>query len=211
MGDNLRRLTVRAEARAEIEEKKSVFIGTVAPVSTEEEAREFIDRIKKEHYDARHNVFAYVLDSGNISRFTDDGEPKGSAGIPVLNVLKMSGVDGVCVVVTRYFGGILLGTGGLVRAYSAAAKAALDASGIVEMEIYEIYEVRCSYSDYQKISSKLSSVGAAEEKSEFGSDVKLSISCLPRDREGLRDLITQITSGSSVMELVASVERPKNI
>ena len=159
MEDNVR-ITVKRAAAATIEERKSEFIANVAPVSSEEEAREFIDSIKKKYYDARHNVFAYVLDGGSVSRFTDDGEPKGSAGIPVLNVLKMTGVDGVCVVVTRYFGGILLGTGGLVRAYSAAAKAALDEAGIAVMRQYDICTVRCSYSDHGKISSKLDSCGA---------------------------------------------------
>lgn len=203
------RLTVKHEARAEIEEKRSVFIGSVSPVDTEEDARCFIEKIKKEFYDARHNVYAYVLDGGSISRFTDDGEPKGSAGIPALNVLKMSGVDGVCVVVTRYFGGILLGTGGLVRAYSAAAKAALDTAGISVMATYDICEINCTYSDYTKITAKLDTAGAVEESCDFSSDVRLTVSCLPSDREALTYLINQLTAGKSRISVIRTEERAK--
>jgi len=203
------KITVGREARAEIEERKSVFIGSIASVSTEEEARAFIDRIKKEYYDARHNVFAYVLADGSISRFTDDGEPKGSAGIPVLNVLKMSGVTDVCVVVTRYFGGILLGTGGLVRAYSAAARAALDEAGLCEIALYDICEIDCTYSDYTKISAKLSTANALEEGCDFGENVKLRVSCLRTDTGSLRDMTTQITNGKCVLSVLTTEERPK--
>lgn len=208
MADDNCRVTVRREARATVEEKKSEFIGSVAPVANEEEARAFIERIKKEFYDAKHNVYAYILDGGQTSRFTDDGEPKGSAGIPVLNVLKMSGVDGVCVVVTRYFGGILLGTGGLARAYSAAAKAALDEAGLSTMKIYDISKIECSYSDYTKISSKLKSVDTAEENADFGASVVITVSCLREDSERLSDFITQLTSGDVSVEYMRSEERP---
>lgn len=209
MDQNKKRITIKHEARAEIEERKSVFIGSIAPVSDEAEARAFIEKIKKEYYDARHNVYAYILDGGMISRFTDDGEPKGSAGIPVLNVLKMSGVDGVCIVVTRYFGGILLGTGGLVRAYSAAAKAALDEAGLAVMTEYAICEIKCSYSDYTKISSKLSSVGASEEDSDFAADVCMRVSCLSSDHTRLNDLVVQTTNGNSDARIIKLEERPE--
>ena len=209
MDQNKKRITIKHEARAEIEERKSVFIGSIAPVSDETEARAFIEKIKKEYYDARHNVYAYILDGGMISRFTDDGEPKGSAGIPVLNVLKMSGVDGVCVVVTRYFGGILLGTGGLVRAYSAAAKAALDEAGLAVMTEYAICEIKCSYSDYTKISSKLPSVGAAEEGSDFAADVCMRVSCLSSDHTRLNDFVVQTTNGNSAARIIKLEERPE--
>ena len=209
MSGGSQRITVSKEARAQIEEKKSKFIGSVRPVSNEEEAREFIAQIKKEFYDARHNVYAYVLDGGMTSRFTDDGEPKGSAGIPVLNVLKKTGADGVCIVVTRYFGGLLLGTGGLARAYSAAAKAALDEAGISVMVNYDICEIVCSYSDYTKINAKLDTVGAVEESCDFGADVRITTSCLSDNTESLSELITQITSGSSKATVIKTEERPK--
>ena len=117
--------TVGKEASAEFTEKKSVFIGYTAPVQNADEAEEFIRKIKKKHADARHNVSAYVI--GNAIRYSDDGEPKGTGGVPVLEVIKKSGVDGTVVVVTRYFGGILLGAAGLVRAYSKAAAMAIEA------------------------------------------------------------------------------------
>ncbi len=208
MDSNKERITVKGEARAKIEERKSVFIGSVCPVNDESEARSFIEKIKKEFYDARHNVYAYVLNGGMISRFTDDGEPKGSAGIPVLNVLKMSGVDGVCVVVTRYFGGILLGTGGLVRAYSAAAKAALDEAGLAVMTEYAVLQIKCSYPDYTKIAPKLTVTGALEEGSDFGADVTLTVSCLSSDVPALKEFVIQTTNGKSEPVLIGYEERP---
>ncbi len=209
MDENKKRITVKGAARAEIEEKKSIFIGSVSPVTDEAGARAFIEKIKKEFYDARHNVYAYVLDGGMISRFTDDGEPKGSAGIPVLNVLKMSGVDGVCVVVTRYFGGILLGTGGLVRAYSAAAKAALDEAGLSVMAEYTLCGIKCSYSDYQKIAAKIASVGAIVEGAEFKTDVLITVSCLSSHFPLLNDLVVQITNGKCQAYVIRTEERPE--
>ena len=202
-----KRITAACAAEATVEEKKSVFIGNVSPVSSEEEARAFIDAVKKKYYDARHNVFAYYLNGGNISRFTDDGEPKGSAGIPVLNVLKMSGATDMCMVVTRYFGGILLGTGGLVRAYSAAAKAALDKAGFAVMEMYDLVEFKCSYSDYQKLQSQLPKVGAAEENSAFGADVTMRLSCKKSDTQALCYLVTQLTGARSNAVVTGEVER----
>ncbi len=120
--------TVRAAASGELTEKRSRFIGYCKPVSTEEEATAFIASIRSRHWDARHNVYAYSLREGNLRRYSDDGEPSGTAGMPVLDVLQKSGVTDVCVVVTRYFGGVLLGTGGLVRAYSQAARLGLNAA-----------------------------------------------------------------------------------
>ena len=211
MDQQKQRITVCREATAEIEEKRSVFIGNIAPVSSEDEAREFIARIKKEHYDARHNVFASVLGGGAISRYTDDGEPKGSAGMPVLNVLTKTGVDGVCVVVTRYFGGILLGTGGLVRAYGAAAKAALDAAGLSYMINYAICEVECSYSDYPKISPKLAASGFKEEGADFGENVRMTVSCKESELDALKDLIVQTTLGKCEAVYIKSEERPESV
>lgn len=204
------RITLAKRASAEIEERKSIFIGTAAPVTSEEEARAFIDGVKKEYYDARHNVFAYLLSEGSVSRFTDDGEPKGSAGIPTLNVLKMSGAVDLAVVVTRYFGGILLGTGGLVRAYSAAAKAALDAAGFAVMRIYSVMEIRCTYSEYQLIVSKLSKAGAVEDSSDFAADVTMTVSALKEDEEAVKFLITQLTSGKASANTLRYEERPQS-
>ena len=125
--------TVRNASEFTIIEKKSEFIGFCAPVKTEEEAIAFVNSVKKKHSAARHNVYAYVLREGNASRFSDDGEPHGTAGMPVLDSIRKAGITDVAVVVTRYFGGILLGTGGLVRAYTAAASGALHEAGVAEV------------------------------------------------------------------------------
>ena len=123
--------TVKIESSDEFTEKRSRFIGYVKPVKTEAEATEFINSIRSKHWDARHNVYAYSLREGNIKRYSDDGEPSGTAGMPVLDVITKNEVYDVCVVVTRYFGGVLLGTGGLVRAYSQGSKIALEAGQVV--------------------------------------------------------------------------------
>jgi uncharacterized YigZ family protein len=123
--------TLAKDGTATLVEKRSEFIGYAKPVNNEDEAAAFVMSIKKKHADARHNVFAYVLRGGALKRYSDDGEPQGSAGMPVLDVICKNGLDGAAVVVTRYFGGILLGTGGLVRAYSSAASAAIADAGII--------------------------------------------------------------------------------
>lgn len=165
--------TVRHDSRESFEERKSVFISHAKRVTTEEEAKEFIASVKKEYFDARHNCWAYSLAQSNIARFSDDGEPQGTAGIPILNVIKMSGAVDVAVVVTRYFGGILLGTGGLVRAYTEGAKRAVEAAEIVTYECYDEFSVECSYSDYQKLDYELPRLGAKVDSVDFGAQVSL--------------------------------------
>lgn len=165
--------TVEREANAEFEERRSLFIGYAKPVKSAEEAMEFIKQKKKEHADATHNVYAYLLDGGRVAKYSDDGEPQGTAGMPVLDTIRKSDVDGVCVVVTRYFGGILLGAGGLVRAYAHSAKLALEAANIITYERYEIFTVRCGYSEYQKLLPLLSSFGAVIDDTVFDADVKV--------------------------------------
>ena len=130
-------------AEAELVEKRSRFIGQLFPVESEEEARACIERVKKKHYDARHNCWCYRLREGGAERYSDDGEPQGTAGQPMLNVFQREDVWNVCCVVTRYFGGILLGAGGLVRAYTQAAKDALDASGISVVRRWVEVTVEC--------------------------------------------------------------------
>ena len=133
--------TVRQEASAEFTEKKSVFIGHAKPVKSDAEAMEFVAKIKEKYKDARHNCYAYYLNSGVLARYSDDNEPQGTAGMPILEVIKKSGVNDCVVAVTRYFGGILLGAGGLVRAYSTAAGLAIEAAGVVTYEEYEVYSL----------------------------------------------------------------------
>ena len=156
----------------EFVEKKSTFIGFSTFVKNEEEALEIIKQKKKEYQDATHNVYAYVI-GDNIARYYDDNEPQGTAGMPVLNAIRMSGISDVLVVVTRYFGGILLGAGGLVRAYSTAASMSLNSAQTVVYEEYSVIEIECSYSDYGKISTMLSEYDAIIDQNDFAENVKL--------------------------------------
>ena len=165
--------TVRQFASDELVEKRSRFIGYCKPVSTQDEAIAFINEIKSKHWDARHNVYAYVIRSEGVSRYSDDGEPQGTAGIPVLDVIRKRGVTDCVIVVTRYFGGVLLGAGGLVRAYSAAAKLAVDASGEREMIVCSVCSLSCSYTMYGKLPSMIASFGGSIDDSSFTDDVHL--------------------------------------
>lgn len=152
-------LTVMDEFSAEITEKRSRFIATVAHAESEEEAFEFINEIKSNYWDAKHNVYAFALSEGNVCRYSDDNEPHGTAGKPILDVILGRGIKNVVVVVTRYFGGVLLGTGGLVRAYSSAAAAVLDSATIYELRNCVSYGITCNYNQYdiiQKITKKYS-------------------------------------------------------
>ena len=165
--------TVEKEAFGEFTEQRSRFIGYVKPVSTEEQALEFINEKKKFHWDAKHNVYAYVIRKNGIKRCSDDGEPHGTAGVPVLDVMVKSGVTDAVIVVTRYFGGILLGAGGLVRAYTRGAKEALSSGGIITMEKCLSAFVRCDYGYYGKISSLISSCGGSIDETEFNDAVDI--------------------------------------
>ena len=188
--------TIRREASAEFEEKRSIFIGYAKPVKSEEEAAEFIKRIKSKHKDATHNVFGYTMKNGVIARYSDDGEPQGTAGMPVLDVIRKSGVDDACVVVTRYFGGTLL-----VRAYSQGAKMALEAAEIVTFEPYTELSIPCSYSDYQKISADLPKYGAIIDDTEFSDNVMLKIAVKNEIAPKIIEKVSEISAGKSIPEI----------
>ena len=190
--------TLGKEASAEIKEKKSVFIGYAKPVKSEEEAISFIKEIRHKHADARHNVYAYSLNGGMSARYSDDGEPQGTAGLPVLDVIKKSGIDDACIVVTRYFGGILLGTGGLVRAYSAAAKEAVEAAGIVTFERYTEFSINCSYPDYQKISAELPKLNAIVDGVDYADSITLRFAIKTELGEKLSKKIQELSAGRCV-------------
>lgn len=190
--------TVSREARIEFEEKRSVFIGHAIRTDSEEEALDFIKQRKKQYQDATHNVYAYMLRGDMTARYSDDGEPQGTAGMPVLDVIRKSGVRNVCVVVTRYFGGTLLGAGGLVRAYSHTASLALDAAGIITYEPYCEYELRCGYSEYQKYSVILTSSSAIIDSTDFAADVTLRFAIRRSDSESLVSKITEIGYGKYI-------------
>ncbi|MDY5949238.1 MAG: YigZ family protein [Oscillospiraceae bacterium] len=165
--------TVRKAASDEYVVKKSRFIGHIAPVTTAEQALEFIAAVSKKHWDATHNVYAYILREGGIKRYSDDGEPQGTAGIPTLDVLEKSGVTDCAVVVTRYFGGIMLGAGGLVRAYSHSASIAVAAGGIVTRAMCAGLKVTCDYYFYGKLSSLVPESGGVIEDTVFEDNVTL--------------------------------------
>jgi len=187
--------TVKIESSDEFTEKRSRFIGYVKPVKTEAEAMEFINSIRSKHWDARHNVYAYSLREGNIKRYSDDGEPSGTAGMPVLDVITKNEVYDVCVVVTRYFGGVLLGTGGLVRAYSQGSKIALEAGQVVLMQNCLVCSLTCSYNQYGKISSLIPDNGGVIDDSVFETDVKLSFHIKPDGLPALNKKLADLTSG----------------
>ena len=194
--------TLGKEASAEFEEKKSVFIGHARPVRTEEEALAFVKEKKKEYADARHNVWAYRLRGDVTVRCSDDGEPQGSAGIPVLDALRKNGVSDAVLVVTRYFGGILLGAGGLVRAYSHAAKLAIDAAGIVTYEKYAELRLVCSYSDYQRYLAELPKFGAIVDGTEFSDRVVLRFSVKAQLEGDVALRIREMSGGADAPERI---------
>ena len=171
------------EAQAEFTEKRSTFIGHVWPVETEEEARAHIEEMKKQYHDARHNCWCYAVKDGPV-RYSDDGEPQGTAGQPMLGVFQKEGVANVCCVVTRYFGGILLGAGGLVRAYTQAAKSALDAAGISVVRRWVAMEVPCGYAAFEEVRREVFHFGGVVENVDYGADVLLSV-LLPEECAGL--------------------------
>ncbi len=196
--------TLSHHFEAEMTERRSVFLGYASPVTTEEEAIEYIAKIKKRHSSATHNVYAYIL-RGNISRFSDDGEPHGTAGLPVLEVLRKENITDAVVVVTRYFGGILLGAGGLVRAYSAAAKLAVDGAEIKECTSHVCFSVNCTYSDNQKLLRIFEEYNVQNIKSEYSENVTVTGMCLEKNFEPLKKAITDITGGRVNAEITDTV------
>ena len=190
-------ITLGKSGEAEFEEKKSLFIGYARPVKSEEEANAFIKEIKERHRDATHNVYGYVMKGGILCRYSDDGEPQGTAGKPVLDVIRKSGVDDTAVVVTRYFGGTLLGTGGLVHAYSLAAKLAIENAGIVKYEDYTEMSVLCSYSDYQKINLEFEKNSVIIDSTDFAENVEVCFAVRSELADGLAKKISEISSGKS--------------
>lgn len=159
---------------AELIEKKSRFLGHIFRVASEEEALSHIKEMRDRYWDASHNVYAYRLKSGP-ARYSDDGEPGGTAGMPVLDTLQKGGVYDVCCVVTRYFGGTLLGTGGLVRAYGKTAKLALEAAGLSKMQVWRPMEIPCPYPLYEQLRREVAALGGQIAASDFGAEVRLEV------------------------------------
>lgn len=188
-------VTIAQRAEDDFFERKSQFIGYIAPVSTEEEALAFLAEIRAKHRDARHNCFAYILQNG-VKRASDDGEPQGTAGVPIMEVVEREGLTDVIVVVTRYFGGILLGAGGLVRAYAHAAKLAVDAAQRKVMSPAVLVEMQMDYNQYGRINNVLSKYTAIVQDTAFTDLVTMRILFIERDIEAFRAELTEMTAAT---------------
>lgn len=193
--------TVLHTASAELVEKRSRFIATVKPVHSEEEALEFLESLKKKYWDARHNVYAYVLEENNIQRYSDDGEPAGTAGLPVLDMIKKEGLGNLIVVVTRYFGGILLGTGGLVHAYSKSAKMGIEAADPVTMVLCREVKISCDYSLLGKIQNEILNQGLKISETEYQTSVTVSLLVPVSRMESFSKNMIDKTNGKIGIEL----------
>ncbi len=186
--------TIRVGAKDEFVEQRSRFIGRIAPVTTEDEATAFIGSVKAQERDARHNVFAYVLKNG-VRRCSDDGEPSGTGGVPALEVLVREGLCDVAVVITRYFGGILLGAGGLVRAYSHAAKLAVDAADAVIISECRVLRLEMAYPFYGGVQRVLPRYNARVQDSDFGAAVRLDVLIRAERVQAFADEIIELGAG----------------
>ena len=194
--------TIHHYASFEYEDRKSVFIGEAMPVSTEEDALIFIESIKKKYPDARHHVYAYVLRDNSIMRFSDDGEPQGTAGMPVLDIIRKNGLTDTAIVVTRYFGGTLLGTGGLVRAYTASALGAVENAEIITYDVYVTLTIETTYSDYQKFSPVFTEFGYRSEDVRYTDKVMLTGRVKKSNSDDLIDKLVQTTSGRVKVQII---------
>ncbi|NMA34264.1 MAG: YigZ family protein [Clostridiaceae bacterium] len=189
-------LTVSKEAVAETEEKKSRFIATVRPVSSEQEAQDFVSRLKTRYWDATHNVYAYYICTDNIvQKFSDDGEPSGTAGLPVLEAIKKAGVQDVAVVVTRYFGGTLLGASGLVRAYGKSAALGIDAAGIVRKLLCVETRVTTDYSQLGRLQAAIASEGYSVKDTIYTDTVTIDVYVPVDEFDQFSVLITEASNG----------------
>ena len=195
---------------SEYVEKRSRFLGHVRPVDSEDEARAFIAEMKKKYYDARHNCSCYIIRNG-AERYSDDGEPQGTAGIPMLEVFRREGATNLVCVVTRYFGGVLLGAGGLFRAYTKSAKDALDAAGVSAVRRWVEAELRCPYSLCERLKQELGPFGALVPDTEYGADVRLSLLVPEENADALAARIFDASSGGVELKTVGESFRAVRI
>ena len=200
-------ITLKKEASAEFVDRRSKFIARVSPVKTEEDALSFLNTIRQDH-SASHHVFAYRLRERNFARYNDDGEPSGTAGLPVLDILERGDITDAIIVVSRWFGGTLLGTGGLVRAYSTAAKMAVEAAGVVEMGLAGIYTLNIAYGDYDKVIRMAREAGVIIDDSQFSEDVSLRLIATDQIATDFSDRLRELTRGSKEVKLVSKQYYP---
>ena len=187
-----------APGEAEHTEKRSTFLGHVRPVETEDEARAFIAEMKKQYHDARHNCWCYLI-RGGAERYSDDGEPQGSAGIPMLEVFRRAGVTNVVCVVTRYFGGVLLGTGGLLRAYTKSAKDALSAAGLSAVRRWICVDAQCAYALLERVKNAALALSGAVDGMDYGADVTLHLLLPEEQADTFEAQLRDLSSGAAVL------------
>ena len=201
-------LVPTGDGEAQFIERRSRFIGHIFLTETEEEALARLKQMREQYWDATHNVYAYIIRDG-ATRFSDDGEPGGTSGQPTLAVLQGAGLTDVCCVTTRYFGGTLLGSGGLVRAYSAAARAALREAGTAVMRPWRRGSFACSYARYERLRRLLEERGARVEETLFGAEVEIVFSAPETQSESFVTLLRDATAGEAEVRLGESVFRPE--
>lgn len=192
--------TIARACEARFVEKKSEFIGYLCPVQTEEQAIAFVEEIRALHRKATHNCYAYILRENNTARHSDDGEPGGTAGVPIYEVLRKEGLVNVCCVVTRYFGGIMLGAGGLVRAYTKGAKDAVDCAQIKQMAYAQLLEVTVDYSLYGKLPQIFAEQDARVQREDFADNVRITVCIRSENGHKLRERLVDVCNGNVVVE-----------
>lgn len=194
-------------AESEFVEKRSRFISHLWPVETEEEAQACIREMKSKYHDARHNCWCYLLGK-NVMRYSDDGEPQGTAGQPMLKVFERENVTNVCCVVTRYFGGILLGAGGLTRAYARGAKDALTVAGAATMGQWTRASISCTYPLYERVKLEIEGLDGIIDRTKYGADIRLLVSLTAQSVEPLQQRLTELSSGSMELKILGEEYRP---
>ena len=191
------------DSGSEFTEKRSRFISQLWRVETEAEARAHLEAVRKQYYDARHHCWCYLL-NGDAVRYSDDGEPQGTAGQPMLNVFQRQGVTNVCCVVTRYFGGILLGAGGLTRAYTRGAKDALDAAGVCRVSLWTLWDVPCTYPLLERVKMDIAACGGVVRDTVYGAEVTLRAAFPAGGAESFVPRLTELSAGA--LEMAAAGE-----
>ena len=195
------------DAESEFTEKRSRFLSHLFRVESEAEARRRIEEMKKKYYDARHNCWCYLI-GDSVVRYSDDGEPQGTAGQPMLNVFQRENVTDVVCVVTRYFGGVLLGAGGLTRAYSKSARDALCAAGVSEMGLWAAVSVPCPYGLFERVKGEAAALGGIIDGAEYGADIRLDVSLPGESVDALASRLTELSAGGIQIVRLGEEDRP---
>lgn len=195
-------ITLKQLGEYRFEDRRSEFIGYAKPVSDEASAIDFVNAVKKKYPDAKHWVYAYILRENSAMRFTDDREPQGTAGMPVLDSMRKRGITDAVVVVVRYFGGVLLGTGGLVHAYTEAASGAINKAAVIKYDLYSSYSINVSYSDYQRINSIFAECGFIPSDTEYLDTVRIKGDLPTESKDKFISLLSEATAGRAICEFI---------